>query len=235
MEFRIPRSWRDLPLRLMATATSKFDLTDRTIISRSSPARRALDLLIVIPAMLLLLPVFAMIAIWIKFDSRGPVFFLQERIGRGGHPFQIFKFRTMVVDAEQRGTQITIGRDPRITPSGHFLRKYRFDELPQLFNVLKGEMSVVGPRPEVPRYVALYDDQQRQILAFRPGITSPASIAFSNESEILAQHADPADPESYYRAELMPAKIAVDLLYSNQATVWSDCEVIARTAVRLLS
>jgi lipopolysaccharide/colanic/teichoic acid biosynthesis glycosyltransferase len=216
----------------MATATSNFDLADRTVKPRSSFARRALDLLIAIPATLLLLPVFAVIAIWIKFDSSGPIFFLQERIGLGGHPFRIFKFRTMVVDAEQRGTQITIGRDPRITHCGHFLRQYRFDELPQLFNVLRGEMSIVGPRPEVPRYVALYSDEQRQILAYRPGITSPASIAFSNESEILSRY---TDPENFYRTKLMPAKIAVDLHYSTQATALSDCLVIAKTAVRLLS
>ena len=219
----------------MATATSNFDLADRTVKPRSSLARRALDLLIAIPATLLLLPVFAIIAIWIKFDSPGSIFFLQERIGLGGHPFRIFKFRTMVVDAEQRGTQITIGRDPRITRSGHFLRQYRFDELPQLFTVLRGEMSIVGPRPEVPRYVALYTDEQRQILAYRPGITSPASIAFSNESEILAQPLALADPENFYRTELMPAKINKDLLYSRQATVWSDCVIIAKTVVRLLN
>ncbi|MEP7338385.1 MAG: sugar transferase [Acidobacteriota bacterium] len=216
----------------MVTATSKFDLADQVIESGSSRARRALDLLIALPATIVLLPVFAIIAIWIKLDSRGPVFFLQERIGRGGLPFRIFKFRTMVVDAEQRGTQITIGRDPRITRCGHFLRKYRFDELPQLLNVLKGEMGIVGPRPEVPRYVALYNDEQRQILAYRPGITSPASIAFSNENEILAQQ---PDPENFYRTELMPAKIGKDLLYSRQATIRSDCAVIARTVVRLLN
>lgn len=216
----------------MVTATSKFDLADQVIEPGSSRARRVLDLLIAIPATIVLLPVFAVIAVWIKLNSRGPVFFLQERIGRGGLPFRIFKFRTMVVDAEQRGTQITIGRDPRITRCGHFLRKYRFDELPQLLNVLKGEMGIVGPRPEVPRYVALYNDEQRQILAYRPGITSPASIAFSNENEILAQQ---PDPENFYRTELMPAKIGKDLLYSRQATIRSDCAVIARTVVRLLN
>lgn len=222
----------------MVTATSKFDLTDQTIQPFRAPARRALDLLMAIPATILLLPVFALIALWIKLDSRGPIFFLQERIGRGGVPFRIFKFRTMVIDAERCGAQITIGRDPRITPSGHFLRKYRFDELPQLFNVLKGEMSVVGPRPEVPRYVALYTGEQRQILAFRPGITSPASISFSNESELLAQHVELAggtDPENFYRTELMPAKIKMDLLYSRRATAWSDCVIIAKTIVRLLN
>lgn len=195
-----------------------------------SPAKRCLDLVLAVPATLLLLPVFALLALWIKLDSRGPVFFLQERIGRGGRSFRIWKFRTMVTDAERLGTQITIGRDPRITRSGHFLRRYRFDELPQLFNVLKGEMSIVGPRPEVPRYVALYDRAQRRILAYRPGITSPASIAFSNESELLASQ---ADPETYYRNTVMPAKIQLDLQYELQATVWSDCTIIAKTFFRL--
>ena len=221
----------------MITATSKFNLADQTIEQRSSRARRALDLLIAIPVTILLLPVFALIAVWIKLDSRGPAFFLQERVGRGGLPFRIFKFRTMVVDAEKRGTQITIGRDPRITRSGHFLRKHRFDELPQLLNVIKGEMSIVGPRQEVPRYVAMYTDEQRRILAYRPGITSPASIEFSNENDLLAQHLDstnPTDPEIFYRTQLMPAKIGKDLLYSRQATVWSDCAVIAQTLARLL-
>ena len=218
----------------MVSATSKINLSDHTL-KGASPARRVLDLVVAIPAVIVLLPVFVVVAAWIKLDSRGPVFFLQERVGLGGRSFRIFKFRTMVTDAEQRGTQITIGRDPRITPSGHFLRKYRLDELPQLFNVLKGEMSIVGPRPEVPRYVAFYNDEQRQILNFRPGLTSPATIEFSNESEVLSQNADPADPEAYYRTELMPAKIAIDLHYSLLATVWSDCAVIARTLVRLLN
>lgn len=221
----------------MVTATSKFNLADQTIEPRSSRARRALDLLIAIPATILLLPVFALLAVWIKLDSRGPALFLQERVGRCGLPFRIFKFRTMVIDAEKRGTQITIGRDPRITPIGHFLRRYRFDELPQLLNVIKGEMSIVGPRPEVPRYVAMYTNEQRQILAYRPGITSPASIAFSNENELIAQHLDStghADPETFYLSQLMPAKIGKDLLYSRQATVWSDCLIIARTVTRLL-
>ncbi len=183
-----------------------------------------------IPAAILLLPVFALIALWIKLDSRGPVFFLQERVGVGGKLFRIFKFRTMTTDAEQRGKQITIGRDPRITGCGHLLRKYRIDELPQLFNVIKGEMSIVGPRPEVPRYVMLYSDEQRQILAFRPGITSPASIEFSDESELLAEQ---SDPEHFYRTKLMPAKISKDLIYSRRATVWSDCLIIVKTIVRL--
>ncbi|MFN0108129.1 MAG: sugar transferase [Blastocatellia bacterium] len=216
----------------MVSVTSKINLSEPVALAAS---RRALDLLLAIPAVIVLLPVFAIVAVWIKLDSRGPVFFLQQRVGSGGRHFRIFKFRTMVTDAERLGTQITIGRDPRITRSGHFLRKYRFDELPQLFNVLKGEMAVVGPRPEVPRYVAFYDDQQRQILSYRPGLTSPATIEFSNESEVLSQNADPSDPEAYYRTQLMPAKIAIDLHYSLHATVWSDCAVIVRTLARLVS
>lgn len=217
--------------QLMALATSKIEFDDQSIARGNSPGRRILDLLVAVPAAISLLPVFTLIALWIRLDSRGSVFFLQERVGLGGKLFRIFKFRTMVKDAEQRGKQITIGRDPRITGCGHFLRKYRLDELPQLFNVIKGEMSIVGPRPEVPRYVELYSDQERQILAYRPGITSPASIEFSNESEILAQQ---SDPENYYRTELMPAKIARDLTYSRRATAWSDCLIIVKTVVRLI-
>lgn len=217
----------------MISVTSKINLSEHE--SATTVARRILDLLLAIPAVILLLPVFAVVAIWIKLDSRGPIFFLQERVGLGGRRFRIFKFRTMVTDAEQMGIQITVGRDPRITKSGHFLRQYRFDELPQLLNVLKGEMSIVGPRPEVPRYVALYTDEQRQILNFRPGITSPATIEFSNESEVLSQNADPADPEAYYRTQILPAKLAIDLNYSRQATVWSDCAILVRTIVRLIN
>ncbi len=218
----------------MISATSKINLSEQAI---APVARRILDLLLALPAAILLLPVFVILAGLIKLDSRGPVFFLQERVGLGGRLFRIFKFRTMITDAERFGAQITVGRDPRITRIGHFLRQYRFDELPQLFNVLKGEMSIVGPRPEVPRYVALYTDDQRQILVYRPGITSPATIEFSNESEVLSQNADPADPDSserYYRTEILPAKIAIDLNYSRHATVWSDCAILVQTLVRLI-
>ncbi|WP_018086021.1 sugar transferase [Desulfurispora thermophila] len=124
-------------------------------------AKRVFDLVCTIPGLLLLLPVFAVIALFIKLDSPGPVFFRQERVGRGGRPFRIYKFRTMVADAEKLGRQITVGCDSRITRVGAFLRHYKLDELPQLINVLKGEMSLVGPRPEVPRYVALYPPQVR--------------------------------------------------------------------------
>ncbi len=206
-------------------------MEDRVIQSRSMLAKRALDLIVAIPATIILAPLFIAIAAWIKLDSRGPVFFRQQRVGQFGRGFSIFKFRTMVVDAERRGSQITVGADRRVTRSGRFLRRYKLDELPQLLNVVKGEMSLVGPRPEVPRYVELYTEEQRRILALKPGITSPASIAFSHESDLLAEQ---PDPESFYRAELMPAKIREDLSYAERATVWSDCALIAKTLLRIV-
>jgi lipopolysaccharide/colanic/teichoic acid biosynthesis glycosyltransferase len=207
-----------------------INVEGRLIKLRSRRAKRALDLAVAIPAVALLSPLLVAIAVWIKLDSRGPVFFLQERVGQFGRRFRMFKFRTMVVDAEKRGSLITIGADPRITRCGRRLRKYKLDELPQLFNVIKGEMSLVGPRPEVPRYVRLYTEDQRLILTLKPGLTSPASIAFSDESELLARQ---DDPENFYRAKLMPAKILEDLSYAKQATVWSDCAIIAKTFFRI--
>jgi len=214
----------------MNPTTFNADLEDHPIQKPSLRAKRALDLIIAVPATILLSPLFIVIAIGIKFDSRGPVFFRQQRVGQFGRLFRIFKFRTMTPEAETQGALITIGQDRRITRSGRFLRKYKLDELPQLLNVIRGEMSLVGPRPEVPRYVELYTEEQRQILALKPGITSPASIAYSNESELLAEQ---SDPEGFYRADLMPAKIREDLSYSRQATVWSDCAIIARTFLRI--
>jgi lipopolysaccharide/colanic/teichoic acid biosynthesis glycosyltransferase len=222
--------WLAEKWRPMNTRTLNINLENRLIESRSQRAKRTLDLAVAIPATVLLLPLFVAIAAWIKLDSRGPVFFLQERVGQFGRLFRIFKFRTMDVDAEKRGSLITIGADRRITRSGRRLRKYKLDELPQLFNVIKGEMSLVGPRPEVPRYVDLYTKDQRLILALRPGVTSPASIAFSDESELLARQ---DDPENFYRAQLMPAKILEDLSYAKRATVLSDCAMIAKTVFRI--
>lgn len=139
-------------------------------------AKRCFDLFFTIPGVIILMPVFLLIGLWIKFDCSGPVFFRQQRVGLAGIPFGIYKFRTMVVDAEKQGKQITIGADRRITPSGHFLRKYKLDELPQLINILRGDMSLVGPRPEVPRYVAEYQEDIRQIvLSVLPGITDYAN------------------------------------------------------------
>lgn len=153
--------------------------------------KRLFDIVFSFVALVLLLPVFIVVAVWIKLDSPGPVFFLQERIGKDFISFKLFKFRSMQTNAEQKG-QLTVGmRDSRITASGYFLRKYKIDELPQLINVLIGEMSFVGPRPEVKKYVDLYNEQQRKVLSVKPGITDYASLQFSNENEILGKSENP--------------------------------------------
>lgn len=193
--------------------------------------KRLFDLLIAVPALVLLAPLFAGLMLWIKLDSRGPVFFRQARVGRRGRLFRIFKFRTMVVDAEQQGAQLTVGQDRRITRCGHFLRQYRLDELPQFINVLKGEMSLVGPRPEVPRYVTCYAEHEHAVLELTPGMTGPASLAFLAESELLAQH---SDPEQFYLAEILPAKIRADLAYAQRATWLSDLGILVQTGRHLL-
>ena len=193
-------------------------------------SKRLFDLLISVPFAVLLFPLFVIIAVWIKLDSKGPVFFMQERIGKDGAPFGIFKFRTMVVDAESRGNQITVGSDPRITRIGHLLRRYKIDELPQLLNVIKGEMSIVGPRPEVPKYVRLYTANQRRVLSVRPGITSPASIKFSNESDLLGKQ---PDPENYYIQILIPAKIEEDMECIDHPGILNDLAIIFRTVRKI--
>ena len=168
-------------------------------------AKRLFDLFFTIPGLLLLAPVMACLSIWIKLDSEGPVFFRQERVGRRGKSFKIYKFRTMCLNAEAKGRQITVGNDPRITQSGFFLRKYKLDELPQLLNVFIGEMSLVGPRPEVPRYVAMYPEDIRQIvLSVPPGITDFASIEYKDENEILGRA---IDPQKAYIEEVLPIKV----------------------------
>ena len=195
-------------------------------------AKRAFDLVVASLALMLLAPLFALIALAIKLDSPGPVFFRQERVGRHGVPFRIHKFRTMVVDAPTRGPQITVGRDPRITRVGAFLRDTKLDELAQLIDVLQGTMSLVGPRPEVPQYVARYTPEQRaKILSVRPGITDPASLEYRRESELLARA---ADPESAYVEQIMPAKLRQAERYVDEATLWTDLRVLARTLRILL-
>ncbi len=188
--------------------------------------KRVFDLFWTIPGLVVLSPLFGVIALWIKLDDGGPVFFRQERVGQNGQLFRIWKFRTMVVDAEKRGRPLTVGRDPRITRAGYRLRRYKLDELPQLLNVLRGEMSLVGPRPEVPRYVALYTPEQRRVLDLMPGITDPASIRYRHENELLSQA---EDPEKVYVEEIMPEKIRINLDYAQRATIWSDFWVILQT------
>ncbi|WP_148220262.1 sugar transferase [Nostoc punctiforme] len=194
-------------------------------------AKRIFDLLFALIGILILSPLFFTIAIWIKLDSPGNVLFRQIRIGRFGREFSIYKFRTMVADAESRGKQITVAKDSRITRSGQFLRKYKLDELPQLFNVVKGEMSLVGPRPEVPRYVAYYTAEQRRVLDVLPGITDPASIKFRNESELLK---DTANPEYVYINEIMPQKLELNMQYLGQDNLGFALLIILKTLQKVI-
>ena len=188
--------------------------------------KRAFDLFWSSLGLVVLSPVLALLALAVKLEDGGPVFFRQLRIGQGGRPFRIWKFRTMVVDADRQGRAITVGRDPRITRVGHWLRDSKLDEIPQLLNVFSGEMSLVGPRPEVPRYVELYTEAQRAILALRPGITDLASIKYRNESDLLGAA---ENPDETYMQILLPDKIRINLAYASEAGLWSDFLVILAT------
>lgn len=190
-------------------------------------AKRLFDALAAAIGLLLLAPVLLAVAIAVRLDSPGPVFFRQERVGRGGRTFRIHKFRTMHVDAPSRGPAITVGVDPRITRVGHVLRGHRLDELPQLIDVLWGDMSLVGPRPEVPRYVEHYPAEMRaKVLSVRPGITDPASLEHLDEATLLASA---SDPEREYVQVILPRKLALQADYAARATLASDLKVIART------
>jgi len=194
--------------------------------------KRVFDFIFSALGLVILFPIFIIIALLIKIEDGGPVLFIQERIGYRGRPFFMYKFRTMVVDADKKGNLLTVGGDPRITKSGRLLRKFKLDELPQLINVLKGEMSLVGPRPEVEKYVNLYTNEQREVLNLYPGITDPASIEYVNESELLAQS---SDPEKLYVEKIMPEKIVLNLEYARQASWWTDFLVIIKTLARIIS
>lgn len=192
-------------------------------------AKRVFDIVCALLGLALLAPLLLALALWVKLDSPGPVFFRQERVGRQGRPFLIHKFRSM--RADNAGPQITVGADPRITRSGALLRRYKLDELPQLWDVLRGAMSLVGPRPEVPKYVALYpEDLRRLVLSVRPGITDPASLRYRNESERLAAA---ADPEREYIEVVMPAKLALAADYVREASLGGDLRLIISTLAAL--
>lgn len=189
--------------------------------------KRLFDIFFSICGLIALSPVFIAISIWIKLDSPGPVFYRQKRVGKGQIDFFIHKFRTMYVDADKRGLQITVGRDPRITKSGHILRKLKLDEFPQLIDVLIGKMSIVGPRPEVPKYVAQYPEVKRnKLFEMRPGITDWASVKFKNENEILEKA---KDPEAAYINEILPIKISYYEKYQEQASLMTDVKIILLT------
>lgn len=195
--------------------------------------KRVFDILFALSALVIAAPALVVIAMWIKLDSRGSILFRQERVGLRGRPFLIYKFRTMRSDAVAHGLQITVGADPRITRAGKLLRRYKLDELPQFVNVLIGHMSVVGPRPEVPRYVALYPNETRDlILSVRPGITDLASIAYRNESMDLAAV---GDPEDLYIRAILPAKLEHCCQYVREQSLLLDLVIVWRTAVAIFA
>lgn len=193
--------------------------------------KRIFDFLAAFTGLLLLWPVFVVVACWIKHDSPGPVFFRQDRVGRHGIPFRIFKFRTMRTNSEKNG-QITVGADPRVTRSGEWLRRYKIDELPQLINVLTGDMSLVGPRPEVPRYVAKYPAGVRElVLSVPPGITEWASILYKEENVVLGKA---TDPERAYVEEILPIKLDYYVRYVKTRNMAEDLRIILRTIAAIL-
>lgn len=188
--------------------------------------KRVFDILASGVGLLLLSPLFLLVAVWIKLDSLGPVFYRQVRVGRYNHDFRIFKFRSMRVGSD-KGSLVTIGgRDPRVTRSGYFIRKFKIDELPQLINVFIGDMSLVGPRPEVRHYVNYWTKEQLHVLDIRPGITDPASIKFRNENELLEKA---EDPEKYYIEVIMQEKLRLYLEYVEKQSFWYDLKLIFQT------
>ena len=193
--------------------------------------KRIFDVIVSLLVILVTLPFWLAVAIAIKLDSSGPVFHRASRVGKGGKTFTLYKFRTMVADAPTRGPGITQQDDPRITRVGRFLRKLKIDEMPQLINVLKGEMSIVGPRPEDPRYVAHYTPEQRRVLSVRPGMASPAFNKYRHEEELLAAAGD--DLERAYLTQVLPDKLCMDLEYIEQQSFLFDLSVLAQAALSL--
>ncbi len=194
--------------------------------------KRLFDIVASALGLILLSPLFLILAIWIKLDSKGPVFYRQVRVGRHNKDFRIFKFRTMRLGADS-GSLVTIGgKDPRITRSGYFIRKFKLDELPQLINVLVGDMSLVGPRPEVRHYVDYWTPEQMHVLDVRPGITDTASIKFRNENELM-EKAD--DPEKYYIEVIMQQKLKLYLEYVDHHSFWGDIALIFKTIWTILA
>jgi lipopolysaccharide/colanic/teichoic acid biosynthesis glycosyltransferase len=186
--------------------------------------KRAVDLALALIGMVILFPLFVLVAAAIKIDSRGPVFFKQKRMGREGKPFEIFKFRTMVNGAYKMGSRLTVKRDPRITRVGQILRWFKIDELPQLINVLRGEMSMIGPRPEDPYFVTFYTKEQRKVLTVRPGIVGPSQIEGRDEIESYPEGV--VDTEKFYLEHILPEKLARDLIYVRNATFLGDCKLL---------
>lgn len=188
--------------------------------------KRLLDITASGLGLIFLSPLFLIVALWIKYDSPGPVFYRQSRVGRYGKDFRLFKFRSMRVGSDKKGLITVGGHDPRVTRSGYYIRKYKLDELPQLINVFIGDMSLVGPRPEVRKYVDLYTPEQLHVLDVRPGITDLASIRYRNENELLAKA---SDPEQYYREVVMQDKLRINLQYISDHSFFRDLKIIFMT------
>lgn len=193
--------------------------------------KRTVDICISLLILVLFLPFGLLLMLFISVESAGGVFYLQERVGRNGQLFKLIKFRSMRPNAD-KGSQITIGnRDPRITRTGYFIRRFKLDEFPQFINVIKGDMSIVGPRPEVPHYVKLYTTEQKKVLAVKPGITDYASLAYFNENEILAKA---VDPQKVYLEQIMPAKIELNQRYLSDPSLLKDFKIIWLTALKII-
>ncbi len=192
--------------------------------------KRIFDFTAALVGLLLLAPLFLLVGLWIKLDSRGPVFFRQPRVGKDGVMFDIVKFRTMYDEAHD--TLLTVGHDRRITPAGRFLRRHKLDDFPQLFNVVAGTMSLVGPRPEVPRYVDCYPPEVRKVvLSVAPGITDWASIYYKEENSLLSRS---SNPEAAYLETILPAKLKYNLRYVNERSFWNDVRIIFTTLATLV-
>lgn len=217
---------RPLGAFVMEQPISKPDRTED-----SNVLKRLFDVGLSVLGLVLFAPLLLAIAAWIRLDSPGPVLYRGRRVGRSGKPFCMMKFRTMVVNAESKGASSTAADDPRITRVGQFLRRLKLDELPQLFNVLAGSMSFVGPRPQVAWAVEQYTPEQRHLLDVRPGITDYASLAFRNEGEILKGS---KDPDKDYLEKIAPGKLRLGLLYARTHNLWMDCRIIAATALAIL-
>jgi lipopolysaccharide/colanic/teichoic acid biosynthesis glycosyltransferase len=193
-------------------------------------AKRALDLLISLLGLVLLSPLLLLLAMWVKLDSRGPVLYRGTRVGKGGRTFEMYKFRTMVLEADRLGPAVSFKDDPRITRAGRFLRGTKLDELPQLLNVLKGEMSLVGPRPEDPSYVALYSPEQRRVLSVKPGITGPTQLEYRDEASML----DGESIDDDYVSRIMPQKLKLDLEYVSKCSLSGDLRILCQTVSTIL-
>jgi lipopolysaccharide/colanic/teichoic acid biosynthesis glycosyltransferase len=216
------------PAKSRVNVGALIDVDQTTIYQRYG--KRLIDASLSFVALLVLCPLFAIVGIIIKCTSPGPVLYWQDRVGRGGRIFKIAKFRSMVVGADNKGLGITISGDGRVTRVGVFLRKSKIDEFPQLWNVLKGEMSLVGPRPELSQYVSAYTPEQRLVLQARPGITDPASVRYRHEEAVLATS---QNPDEFYRGVILPDKLAINLQYIREISVYSDIKCVIHTMTSL--